>query len=121
MTTLTHAAANTLPYAVIAAGLVLAIVSSFVPYYDASYQLNAGILLAGLSPYLIYTIIAVLLRSMLTTVTGLIILALHSGLIFQLRFISTAECSVMIYYGPVALCVILIPLLVVALRQPWHK
>jgi hypothetical protein len=121
MSTSSYAAAKTLSYAIIAAGLALAFVSSFIPFFNASYHLKTGILLAGMSPYLIYSIIAVLLRSWLTTVVGLIILALHMGLIFQQRFISNANNIEMIYYGAVALCVLLTPLMVVALRQPWRR
>ncbi len=79
-------------------------------------------LLAGLLPYLTFGIAVVLLRRTVTTVVGVILLAAHAWLVIRERFIDSADYSDgMIYYVPIVLTLLLIPLVVMALRQPWHE
>jgi hypothetical protein len=108
-------------YAIIIAGVVLAFISAVIPFYNAE-QLNIGVLMAGLLPYMVYGFAVVLLRHPLTIITGLVLLFLHGWLVYHERFELNADYSSgMIYLVPIALALVLITLAAVALRQPWHK
>ncbi|MFP5505281.1 MAG: hypothetical protein ACLGH6_03715 [Gammaproteobacteria bacterium] len=111
---------RTLAYACIAAGIALAFVSAVVPHYGAGYRLAAGVLAAGLVPYFVYALALPLLRSGLTTFAGLLLVAVHAGLVLRERFAQGAEyADGMIYGVPVVLAVLLLALLWRALREPW--
>ena len=108
-------------YAIIIAGIVLAFVSAIVPFYNAD-MLQVEVLTAGLLPYMIYGIAVVLLRHTFTTITGVVLLFLHAWLVVRERFeLGAVYNDVMIYIVPIAFALLLIPLAVVALRQPWHQ
>lgn len=109
-------------YAIIMAGLVLVFVSALVPFYNTGYQLKVDVLLAGLVPYLAYGIAVVLLQRWVTTVAGVVLLGAHAWLVVRERFIDNADYSnLMIYYVPIVLALLLIPLAIMALRQPWYE
>jgi hypothetical protein len=107
-------------YWIIVAGLLLALLSALVPHYQAGYKLMYGVLLSGMLPYLIYGIAAPLLRTGLILVAGLGLLTVHAWLVISERFIDGADYSDgMIYYVPLLLALVLLPLLVMALRKPY--
>lgn len=106
-------------YWVIVVGLIMAFATAVVPFYNTSYQLLAGVLAAGVLPYLIYAIAVVLLQRTITLAAGVILFATHFGLMMQERVINNADYSNgMIYYVPIAVSLLLIPLAVAALRKP---
>jgi hypothetical protein len=112
---------NVFGYTILLVGLVLAFVSAVVPFYDAGYQLRTGVLLAGLLPYLLYGMALVLLPRTMTIAAGLLLLVVHAWLVIRERFIDHADYGDgMIYYLPVVLTLLLIPLLVKALHAPWR-
>ena len=112
---------KTFGYAVIAAGLVLSFASAVVPHYG-HYKLMAGVLAIAVLPYVVYGIAVVFLKNTLAIAAGAVLLAIHAGLVIGERFSSTVDYSDgMIYVVPLALFLALMPLLVVALRQPWHQ
>ena len=107
-------------YLFIVAGMLLAAVSAFVPHFDAGYHLNAAVLIAGLVPYMVYAVPVVLMRGMLTTVTGIALVIVHAWLVASERFAGAADYSSgLIYIVPVVIAVLLLPLVIVALRRPW--
>lgn len=109
-------------YLFILAGALLAAVSSFVPYFDASFHLMASVLIAGLIPYLVYSVAVVLLRGTLTTVAGAAMVALHAWLVISERFAREIDYSDgMIYYVPIIMAIIVLPLAIAALRKPWDN
>ena len=109
-------------YAIIIAGLVLVFISALVPFYNSGYQLKVDVILAGLLPYLSYGIAVVLLHRRVTTVVGVVLLGAHAWLVVRERFIDNADYSdFMIYYVPIVLALLLIPLVIMALRQPCYE
>ena len=110
-----------LPYGFVLLGCGLAFLSAAVPHYDAGYYLMTGVLLTGLLPYLIYALAATLMQGPLILAGGLAILVVHGGLVFAERLAGGAGYeSGLIYYGPLALALVLgLPLLLQSLRQPW--
>jgi hypothetical protein len=116
----THTHAKTFGSAVIVIGLVLAFAAAVVPQYG-HYKLMAGVLVMGLSPYLAYGLIVVFLNSTVTMATGVVVLAVHAGLVYVERFGNTVDYSDgMIYVVPAIVTLALVPLVVMALRRPWH-
>ena len=107
-------------YAVIAGGLGLAFLSAVVPHFTAGYRVMGGVLLAGLLPYIAYGLVVPLLRTALTAAAGIVLAVLHAALVVAERFADGADYSDgSIYYGPLALALATLPLLVLGLRQPW--
>ncbi len=110
-----------LSYGIILLGCGLAFLSAVVPHYDTGYYLMTGVLLTGLLPYLIYALVAALMRGPLVLAGGLVILVLHGILVANERVLGGADyASGMIYYGPLLLAVLGLPLLLRALREPWR-
>jgi hypothetical protein len=110
-----------LPHGIVLAGVGLAFLSAVVPHYDTGYILMTSVLLVGLLPYLLYALAAALMQGPLVLAGGLAILVVHGGLVFGERLGGSAGYeSGLIYYGPLALALVLgLPLLLQALRQPW--
>ena len=111
-----------LPYAVILAGTGLAFFSAVTPHYDTGHLLMTSVLLAGLSPYLLYGMAATLMKGMMIFVAGLVLLALHGALVLR-EYLATGipPADNIILYGPVVLAIVLsLPLLLRALREPWR-
>jgi hypothetical protein len=112
--------ARLLAYGCIAAGIALAFLSAAVPHYSAGYRLAAGILIAGLLPYLIYGLAVPLLRGTLTAVVGVVLVILHAVLVFNEGVGQGAESAGgLLYYGPMVLALAVLPLVVMALREPY--
>lgn len=112
--------ARLLAYGCIAAGIALAFLSAAVPHYTAGYRLAAGILIAGLLPYLIYGLAVPLLRGTLTAVVGVVLVILHAVMVFNERVGQGVESAGgLIYYGPMVLALVVLPLVVMALRVPY--
>lgn len=108
-------------YGVVAAGFALAFVSAVVPFHEAGYRLMFGVFVAGLTPYLLYGLVVALLRHVMTTVAGAVLLLVHGGLVVVKRFLAQADyADGLIYVVPMLLTALLIPLFVRALREPWH-
>ncbi len=109
-------------YWLIIYGLLLSCVSAFAPFYGAGYTLKFGVLLAGLLPYLVYCVAVQLMPGLITTAVGIILVTAHTWLVFNERFIGGADYSDgVIYYGPMALAVLVLPLAVRAFQRPWLK
>lgn len=116
----TRAAGATAVAAVVVAGLVLALLSALVPFFDAGYVLQYRILLIGMLPYLVYGVAAPLLRRGLAMLSGALLLAAHAWLVIGERFIDGADYSDgLILYVPLLLALVLSPLLFLALRRPY--
>lgn len=70
-----------LGYGVIAAGTVLSIISAIVLFYTDGYQRLFAVLMAGITPYLVYGLVVYWLRRPITSVAGVLLLAVHLGLV----------------------------------------
>ncbi|MFN2338358.1 MAG: hypothetical protein ABR544_05230 [Gammaproteobacteria bacterium] len=112
---------SSLPYGIILLGCGLAFLSAVVPHYDTGYYLMTGVLLAGLLPYLVYALAAALMKGPLVLAGGLVILVLHGILVVNERVLGGAGYeSGMIYYAPLLLAILGLPLLLRTLREPWR-
>jgi hypothetical protein len=110
--------ANAPGYAFIIIGLALSLISAFVPHFEAGYRLALDVFVAGLLPYMVYGIAVPLMRGSLTTTAGLVIVVVHTWLVFNERIIGHADYSDgLIYYGPMLLALVALPLMVMALKK----
>jgi hypothetical protein len=110
--------ANTPGYLFIIIGLTLSLISALVPHFEAGYRLASSVFVAGMLPYLIYAISVPLLRGTLTTGIGLVIVITHAWLVFNERIIGNADYSNgMIYYGPLLITALAVPLLVIVVKR----
>ena len=108
-------------YGVIVVGIMLAAVSAIVPFYTSGYRLWFGVFMAGIMPYLAYGLVVALFRHSLTNLAGAILLALHGWLVISERFSGHVDYSDgVIYFAPLVFTALLTPLVVRALREPWH-
>ena len=111
-----------LAWTIIVCGTALAVAAAVKPFFDDGFHLQTGVLLAGLLPYLLYAVIAVMLRRPVILAAGIALLAAHAWLVLSERFSGAVDYSGnMIYYIPVLLAVALIPLWIMAMRQPWRN
>lgn len=116
----TRSPSRTLAYACIAAGIMLAFISAVVPHYTAGHRLATSVLVAGLVPYFVYALALPLMRGALSTVAGLVLVALHGGLVISERFVQgAAYADGLIHTAPLVLAMALLALLWRALREPW--
>ncbi|MDR9435703.1 MAG: hypothetical protein RI563_02410 [Thiohalophilus sp.] len=107
-------------YGMIVIGVLLAFIASFEPQLALGYHLHAGILAAGLLPYFVYSLAVTLKSGPLVTLHGIVLLIIHAWMIDAVRFVAQPDYSVsLLIYGPLVLSLVLIPLVVLALRQPW--
>ena len=110
--------ANTPGYLFIIIGLTLSLISALVPHFEAGYRLALSVFVAGMLPYLIYAIAVPLLRGTLTTGVGLVIVIAHAWLVFNERIIGHADYSNgMIYYGPLLMTALAVPLVVIVFKR----
>ena len=64
-------------FVIVAMGCVLALLGSVRPHYDTGYHLHAGILFAGLVPYLLYAVLTEFLRGPFLIAIGTAILLIN--------------------------------------------
>ncbi|HHO59045.1 MAG TPA: hypothetical protein ENJ64_02295 [Thiotrichales bacterium] len=109
-------------YAFIAAGILLAFISALTPHYNAAYYLSVSVFLAGVLPWLVYSIAVPLMHTSVTFVSGLLLLAVHGWLVVSERFMSAQPYdSNLIYVVPLAMSLLLLPLAIAAARTSWKK
>jgi hypothetical protein len=109
---------NTPGYICLVIGLILSFISAFVPFYEAGYRLMTSVLIAGMLPYIVYGITVPLSRSIVTTIVGLVIVSVHALLVINERIIGQADYDDgMIYYGPMIIAVIALPLVVITIKE----
>lgn len=114
--------ANRAGWIIVVYGLCLSFIASFAPFYEAGYLLKVDVLLASLSPYLVYAIVVPLLPGAITTTVGIVLAVAHTGLIVAVRFIEGADSAGLIYIVPIFLAVLVIPLVIIALiKTDVHK
>ena len=107
-------------WAIVLYGCVLSFISAFTPFFATGYQFQFELLLAGFTPYLIYGIAVPLLPGSLTTTVGIVLAAIHTGLVVAVRLFGAGED--LMYTLPGILAVLVIPLVVFALaRTGFHK
>jgi len=105
---------------IIISGCILALMSAFVPHYHSGYLLMVSVLLAGISPYIMYAIIVPFLRGSLLIIPGLLLIVAHAWLVLTYRYTLPVDYSDhWIYYGPLLLTAAVLPLVFCAMRVPY--
>jgi len=101
---------NTPGYLFIVIGLILSFLSAFVPFFEAGYRLMTSILITGM--------VVPLSRGMMTTIIGLDIVIAHALFVTNERIIGKANYDDgMIYYGPMIIAVIALPLVAITIKS----
>lgn len=114
---------NPMGWTIVLYGLVLSFISAFTPFFTTGYQFQLELMLAGFTPYLIYTIAVPLLVSATTTTVGAGLAAVHTSTVVAVRFFGSVDS--LMYTVPGILSLLVIPLAIVALRKsnpgkPWR-
>lgn len=100
-------------------GCILSLMTALVPFFQTGYYLQISVLLAGISPYLVYAIAIPYLRAHVL-VPGLLLLVIHAWLVLTYRYTLPVDYSDhWIYYGPLLLALAVLPLAICALRLPY--
>ena len=105
---------------VICCGVVLSFIAAVVPHFSGAYQLLVGVLLAHLTPYLVYAPAVFRLDDRAVDVAGTLLFLIHGGLVTVERFVQRGEyAGSMIYVVPLVAALLLLPLLYRAAQAPW--
>ena len=115
--------ANPAGWIIVLYGLCLSFIAAFTPFFEAGYLLKVGVLLAGLSPYLMYAIAVPLLPGATTNTVGIILVVAHTWLVVAERFLDAADYSDgLIYTMPIIMAILVTPLVIVAMiKTDVHK
>lgn len=114
----TQSYANRTGYLLIIIGLTLSLISALVPHFDAGYTLMLSVFITAMLPYMVYAIAVPLLRGTLTAIAGLAIVIAHTWLVYDQRILGDADYSDgMIYYIPLLLSLLALPLAVMAFKR----
>jgi len=97
---------------------MLSLISAFVPHYEAGYRLMAGVLIAGMLPYMVYGLAVPLSLGIANKILGLLIIIVHALIVINHRIIGNADYdNGMIYYGPIILALIVLPLVLISVKK----
>jgi len=112
--------AKVLEFGIIVVGCAMAFLASFNPQLAMGYHLDVGILLAGLLPYLVYSVAVVLLDGALITLLGIVLIVIHAWVIVNVRFVDAGGYSSdLLVNVPLILSVVMLPAAIVACRKPY--
>ena len=98
-------------YLIILLGLGAAAAASLVPFYNAGYLLEPGVLLAVLMPFLLYGLFIESLRGPWLLASGLLLLAASLALVVPERYLHyNGYADDVIYWVPTLTAVIVMPI-----------
>lgn len=98
-------------FSIILLGLGGAAAASVVPFYSAGYDLDPGVLLAVLMPFLLYGLFIESLRGPWLLASGLLLLAASAALVIPERYLDYSGYSDgVIYWAPTLAAVIVLPI-----------
>jgi uncharacterized membrane protein len=107
--------------AIVLLGCLLSFVSSFHDQYAEGYYIDFGVVMAGLVPYLIFGMAMYLREGVVTTMIGLVLLAVHLWMVYQQHFVIPGGSDGLLLFGPPVLGILLLPLLIVAMRKGYAE
>ena len=85
--------------------------ASLVPFYNAGYELESGVLLAVLMPFLLWGLFIQSLRASWTLGTGLLLLAICLALLIPERYLHyNGYSDDLIYWLPTLAAAIMLPI-----------
>ncbi|TAM44578.1 MAG: hypothetical protein EPN55_10635 [Gammaproteobacteria bacterium] len=95
-------------YVVVALGVALAFVAAVVPHYDAGYRLDLPVLLAGLTPYLVYSLFTGFVRDRWLYAGGALLLVFDLAFKVRERFLQyDGYADGLVYLAPLAAAAVL--------------
>ena len=98
-------------YLIILLGMAAAAAAAMVPQYAIGYRLEVGVLLAMLTPYIVYGALTERLRGPLLLLTGLILLVVSLWLLVSQRpEVGDGYAGSLIYWLPLAVAAVVLPL-----------
>jgi len=98
-------------YLIILFGLGVAAAASLVPFYNAGYLLEPGVLTAVLMPFVLYGLFIESLRGPWLLASGLLLLIASLALVLPERFLHyNGYADGMIYWVPTLTAVIMMPI-----------
>jgi len=98
-------------YLIILLGMAAAAAAAMVPQYAIGYRLEVGVLLAMLTPYIVYGALTERLRGPVLLLPGLILLAVSLTLVATQRFQAyDGYAGGLIYWLPLAVAAVVLPL-----------
>lgn len=118
---MTTTLSNTINFTIVAAGCALTFVSAFTAQYALGYYLDFEVVMIGLLPYLVFAVAAARLQGVLTTIHGVVLLAVHAWMVITIRLLTSGGSDEPLLYGPLILSVVLIPLLIMAVRTSYDE
>lgn len=98
-------------YLIILLGLAAATAAAIVPFYTAGYDLNTPVLLALLTPFVLYGMFTETLRGPWLLASGLVLLAVSLGEVIPERYVHyNAYADDSIYWVPLLAAAIVLPI-----------
>lgn len=95
---------------------------AFEPHFSSAYRLDFGMLVANLSPYLVFAPLAWAERATWVGLLGLGLLALHGILLtWPTIMLSIWPDTAAVYSAPLLLALLLAPLVALKVKPGWEK
>ena len=97
-------------YGVIILGCLLSFVAAVVPHYTAGHKLLFGVLLTGLTPYVVYGALTEILKGWMLAAPGILLLAVDAAIKIPDRLLSIADYpTTAVNFAPLWLVLIVLP------------
>lgn len=97
-------------YLIVLAGCLLSVAAALVPFYHTGYQLNAGVLLVGILPYLVYGSLSATVRGWPLLIAGALVFGLDAGVKIPERFLHyDGYSSGLVYSVPLLSTFVVLP------------
>ncbi len=98
-------------YVILLLGLASAALAAMVPQYAIGFRLEVGVLVAMLTPFVLYGALTESLRGLALLLPGLILLGVNLALVFFERFLSyDGYASGLVYWLPLTVAAVVLPL-----------
>lgn len=98
-------------YLIMLLGLGGGTAAAFVPFYSAGYELDYGVLLAVLLPFLLYALFSESLRGPWLLASGLVLLVFSLALVIPERYLNyNGYRDDLIYWVPTLVAAIVLPI-----------
>jgi len=112
---------NVINFAVVLLGCLLSFLSSFHDQYAEGFYIDVGVIMMGLVPYLIFGMSVYLRQGPLSTILGIVLLAVHMWMVYTQHFVFGGRADTLLLSGPPILGIILLPLLLSAMRKGYSE
>ena len=112
---------SAISYLIVITGCLLSFISSFHDQYAEGFYIDVGVVLMGLVPYLIFGMAVYLRQGILSTIIGIVLLAVHVWMVYTQHFVIGGRDDTLLLSGPPILGIILLPLLIAAMRKGYTE